>query len=129
MTILNPQDEVIVPAPYWVSYPEMIKMCYGVPVIVKSEDGRFEPRIQDIANAVTSYTKLIIINSPGGTYAADYINALKALAKRNIKAIYFGHGDPMLSGVRQKLRHSLENAMQSGAAVEEHAENAKRHSA
>jgi aspartate aminotransferase len=64
MTILNPQDEVIIPAPYWVSYPEIVKMLYGVPVIVKPEDGRFHPRMDDIKEVVGSYTKAIIINSP-----------------------------------------------------------------
>jgi aspartate aminotransferase len=62
--ILNPQDEVIILAPYWVSYPEMVKMVYGVPVIVTPEDGSFYPRMTDIERAVTSYTKAIIINSP-----------------------------------------------------------------
>ena len=41
LSIINPQDEVIIPAPYWVSYPEMVKIVYGVPVIVKPLDGRF----------------------------------------------------------------------------------------
>ena len=63
-SILNPQDEVIILAPYWVSYPEMVKMCYGVPVIVTPEDGTFHPRMADIEQAVSSYTKAIIINSP-----------------------------------------------------------------
>src|SRR5512137_1097670 len=63
-TILNPQDEVIVLAPYWVSYPEMIKMVYGVPVVVTPEDGTFIPRLQEIEQAVSSYTKAIIVNSP-----------------------------------------------------------------
>jgi aspartate aminotransferase len=52
LTILNPQDEVVIPAPYWVSYPEIVKMLYGVPVIVKPEDGRFHPRMEDIKQAV-----------------------------------------------------------------------------
>jgi aspartate/methionine/tyrosine aminotransferase len=43
-TILNPQDEVIILAPHWVSYPEMVKMLYGVPVIVAPEDGTFQPK-------------------------------------------------------------------------------------
>src|SRR3972149_3714130 len=47
-TILNPQDEVIVLAPYWVSYPEMIRMVLGIPVIVTPEDGGFYPRLADI---------------------------------------------------------------------------------
>jgi len=62
--ILNPQDEVIILAPYWVSYPEMVKMVYGVPVIVTPEDGSFYPRMADIERAVSSYTKAVIINSP-----------------------------------------------------------------
>ena len=63
-TLLDPQDEVIVLAPYWVSYPEMIRMVRGVPVIVTPEDGRFEPRLVDIERAVTSATRAIIVNSP-----------------------------------------------------------------
>ncbi|MBI4669582.1 MAG: pyridoxal phosphate-dependent aminotransferase [Elusimicrobia bacterium] len=77
LAIVNPQDEVIFPAPYWVSYPEMIKMVYGVPVAVAAEDGRFHPRIKDIEAAVSSYTKAIIINSPnnpsGAVYSEEFI--------------------------------------------------------
>ena len=75
--ILDPQDEVIILAPYWVSYPEMVKMVYGVPVIVRPEDGSFYPRMADILDAVSSYTKAIIVNSPnnpsGVVYPADFI--------------------------------------------------------
>lgn len=78
--LINPQDEVIITAPYWVSYPEMVKMVYGVPVIVHSEDGRFQPRLQDIKAAVSSYTKAIILNSPnnpsGAVYSDDFISEL-----------------------------------------------------
>lgn len=63
-SILNPQDEVIILAPHWVSYPEMVKMCYGIPVIVTPEDGTFHPRFEDIEEAVSSYTRVIILNSP-----------------------------------------------------------------
>ena len=76
-TILNPQDEVIILAPYWVSYPEMVRMVYGVPVIVTPEDGGFYPRMEDIMKAVSSYTKAIIINSPnnpsGVVYSEEFI--------------------------------------------------------
>ena len=71
-SILNPQDEVIVIAPYWVSYPEMIKMCLGVPVIVTPEDGTFTPRFEDIERAVTSSTRAIIVNSPNNPSGAIY---------------------------------------------------------
>ena len=51
-SILNPQDEVIILAPHWVSYPEMVKMCYGVPVVLVPEDGTFIPRMEEIEQAV-----------------------------------------------------------------------------
>ena len=70
--ILNPQEEVIFPAPYWVSYPEMAKMIGAVPVPVLPEDGTFYPRLQDIERYVTSYTKAVIINSPNNPTGAMY---------------------------------------------------------
>jgi len=85
-SILNPQDEVIVLAPYWVSYPEIIKMCLGKPVIVTPEDGTFTPRFEDIEKAVTSYTRAIIINSPnnpsGAIYPPELIEKLVELCER-----------------------------------------------
>jgi aspartate aminotransferase len=63
-SIVDPQDEVIILAPYWVSYPEIVKMVHGIPVIVTPEDGSFYPRMEDITEAVSSYTKAIIVNSP-----------------------------------------------------------------
>ncbi len=70
--ILDPNDEVVFPAPYWVSYPEMVKMCGGVPVAVHPEDGSFQPTINDIDRVVTSYTKAVIINSPNNPSGAVY---------------------------------------------------------
>lgn len=76
-SLVNPQDEVIILAPYWVSYPEMVKMVYGVPMIVTPEDGSFYPRMEDVLAAVSSYTKVIIVNSPnnpsGVVYPKDFI--------------------------------------------------------
>jgi aspartate aminotransferase len=63
-TVLDPKDEVIIPAPYWVSYPEMVKLAGGVPVIVKPEDGTFQPTLREIAAACGPYTKAVLINSP-----------------------------------------------------------------
>ena len=89
-TLVNPQDEVMILAPYWVSYPEMIKMCYGVPVPVIPEDGSFTQRMQDIEQKASSYTKAIIVNSPnnpsGVMYSADFIAELVDFCER--KGIY-----------------------------------------
>jgi len=87
--ILNPQEEVIFPAPYWVSYPEMVKLCGGVPVKVHPEDGSFYPSLRDIEQVVTSYTKAVIINSPnnptGAMYSAEFIaEIVRFCEKRNL---------------------------------------------
>ena len=70
--LVNPQEEVIFPAPYWVSYPEMVKLVGGVPVPVLPEDGSFIPRIQDIEQVVGSYTRVVIVNSPNNPSGAVY---------------------------------------------------------
>jgi aspartate aminotransferase len=89
-SIVNPQDEVILLAPHWVSYPEMVKMMYGIPVVVVPEDGTFVPRMQDIEEATSSYTKAIIVNSPnnpsGVVYPEDLIADLVDYCER--KGIY-----------------------------------------
>jgi aspartate aminotransferase len=85
-SILNPQDEVIILAPYWVSYPEIVKMVYGIPVIVSPEDGTFYPRMGDIEQKVSSYTKAIIVNSPnnpsGAVFPADFIAEIVNFCER-----------------------------------------------
>ena len=75
-SILNPQDEAIILAPYWVSYPEIIRMCNARPVVVTPEDGTFTPRFEDIERAVTSYTRAIIVNSPNNPSGVIYPSAL-----------------------------------------------------
>jgi aspartate aminotransferase len=89
-SILNPQDEVIILAPYWVSYPEIVKMVYAVPVIVTPEDGTFHPRLADIEQKVTSYTKAIIVNSPnnpsGAIFSEKFIGEIVEFCER--KKIY-----------------------------------------
>jgi aspartate aminotransferase len=85
-SILNPQDEVIMIAPYWVSYAEMIKMCLGIPVVVTPEDGTFVPRFEDIERAVTSSTRAIIVNSPnnpsGAIYPDELIEKIVAMCEK-----------------------------------------------
>jgi len=70
--ILNPQEEVVYPAPYWVSYPEMAKLCGATGVPVYAEDGSFYPRIQDIEAKVGPYTRAVLINSPNNPTGAMY---------------------------------------------------------
>ena len=85
--ILNPQEEVIFPAPYWVSYPEMVKLCGGVPVPVTPEDGSFIPRLKDIEQVVGPYTKAVILNSPynptGAIYPAELLAEIVRAAARS----------------------------------------------
>jgi aspartate aminotransferase len=71
-SIVDPQDEVVIIAPHWVSYPEIIKMVYGIPVVLTPEDGTFYPRMEDVEQAVSSYTKAIIINSPNNPSGVVY---------------------------------------------------------
>ncbi len=86
VSIVDPQDEVILLAPYWVSYPEMVKMVYGIPVVVTPEDGTFHPRMEDIEQAASSYTKAIIVNSPnnpsGIIYSNDFIAQIVDFCER-----------------------------------------------
>lgn len=74
-SLIDQGDEVIMMAPYWISYSEMIKMCKGSPVVVKSGfENNFLPSIDDIKKSITEKTKIIVINSPNnpsGTYYSD----------------------------------------------------------
>ncbi len=106
--ITDPQDEIILLAPYWVSYPEMVRMVYGIPVVVTPEDGSFIPRFEEIERAVSSYTKAIIVNSPnnpsGAIYPSELIGQLVELCEsRGIylimddiyhKLVFDGHHAP-----------------------------------
>ncbi len=88
--ILDPKDEVIFPAPYWVSYPEMVKLAGGCPVVVTPEDGSFQPTLREIADTVGSYTKAIIINSPnnpsGAMFSKDFIAEIVEFCEK--KSLY-----------------------------------------
>ena len=88
--ILDPKEEVIFPAPYWVSYPEMVKLAGGVPVPVTAEDGTFFPTVKEITEVVTSYTKAIILNSPnnpsGAMYSKDFVQEMVEFCEK--KSIY-----------------------------------------
>lgn len=88
--VLNPQEELIFPTPYWVSYPDMAKLCGAIPVAVLPEDGTFYPRLKDIEDRVGSYTKAVIINSPnnpsGAMYSEEFISDIVQFCEK--KDIY-----------------------------------------
>lgn len=79
-------DEVIFPAPYWVSYPEMVKMAAATPVIVHPEQGSLQVSFEQIESAVTDKTKAILLNSPnnpsGLIFDAAFIKAVVQLAEQ-----------------------------------------------
>lgn len=81
MALVNPGDEVIIPAPYWVSYPQMAKLAGGTPVIIRAElDQNFKITPEQLESAITPKTKLLVICSPsnptGSVYTQDELNAL-----------------------------------------------------
>ncbi len=90
MAILNPGDEVIIPAPYWLSYPEMVKISGGKPVFVNTQrinDFKLQP--EEMEAAISDHTKAIVINSPsnptGVVYAKEELEVLANIAvKHNI---------------------------------------------
>ncbi len=88
MAILNPGDEVIIPAPFWVSYPEMVKIADGIPVILNTlEENDFKATVEDFEKALSPKTKAIIINSPsnptGMIYTAEELKAIADFAVRH----------------------------------------------
>lgn len=87
MALLDPGDEVIIPAPYWVSYPEMVKLADGVPVIVPTNlASGFKISPEQLQAAITPKTKLFILNSPSNPTGMVYTPAeIRALAEVVVK--------------------------------------------
>jgi len=86
--ILNPGDEVIIGSPYWVSYPELVKLADGKPVYVKTEESnKFKLTIKNLNIALTSKSKAIVLNSPsnptGTVYSKDELMEIADFAKTN----------------------------------------------
>ncbi|MAY63708.1 MAG: aspartate aminotransferase [Rhizobiales bacterium] len=87
MATLNPGDEVIIPAPYWVSYPEMVAICGGTVVEVPTTlENNFKVRAEDLEAAITPKTKWLVFNSPSNPSGAAYTHdELKALTDVLVK--------------------------------------------
>ncbi|MGZ8242208.1 pyridoxal phosphate-dependent aminotransferase [Methylomagnum sp.] len=86
--LLNPGDEVIIPAPYWVSYPDMVLLAGGVPVIVEAGQAqKFKITPAQLDAAITAKTRLFVINSPsnptGMAYSADELKALGEVLRKH----------------------------------------------
>ena len=88
LALLNDGDEAIIPAPYWVSYPDMVKVAGGVPVILESDvDSRFKITPEQLEAAITPKTRLFVINSPsnpsGMAYSEEELAALGEVLKKH----------------------------------------------
>ncbi|MGB0665189.1 MAG: aminotransferase class I/II-fold pyridoxal phosphate-dependent enzyme, partial [Pontibacterium sp.] len=83
LALLNPGDEVVIPAPYWVSYPDMVKMAEATPVIVETTvENRFKMTPQALDAAITEKTRLVVLNSPSNPSGVAYtLEELEALGK------------------------------------------------
>lgn len=112
--VVNPGDEVLLPVPYWVSFPEQIKLCGGKPVLLHGDESRsFKLRPDQITAALTPRTKMLIFNSPsnpgGFTYSLDETKAIAAaLSGRDIiiiademydRLVYNGTVAPSFAGL------------------------------
>ena len=88
LALVNPGDEVIIPAPYWVSYPQMVKLAGGTPVIVNAGfDQDFKMTAEQLENAITEKTKMLILCSPsnptGSVYSKEELAALAEVLKKH----------------------------------------------
>jgi len=88
MALCDPGDEVIIPAPYWVSYPEMVKLADGVPKYINTDDNTsFKINSKVLKDNLTKKTKIFILNSPGNptgsVYSADELNDIAKICVEN----------------------------------------------
>jgi len=87
LSVINPGDEVIIPAPYWVSYPDIVLIAEGKPVFINTGiEQNFKISAQQLEAAITPKTKMFVINSPsnpsGAVYTTDELKALGAVLRK-----------------------------------------------
>ncbi|MBI9111168.1 pyridoxal phosphate-dependent aminotransferase [Maridesulfovibrio ferrireducens] len=87
MALIDPGDEVLIPAPYWVSYPPMVELAEGKPVIVPTTaESGFLAQVKDLEAACTSRTKVLVLNTPsnptGGHYPQDHLTEIAEWARK-----------------------------------------------
>ncbi|HEY2587075.1 MAG TPA: pyridoxal phosphate-dependent aminotransferase [Tepidisphaeraceae bacterium] len=94
MAVLNPGDEVVIPSPFWVSYPEQVKLAGGTPKIVRGEESNsFKITPHQLERAIGPRTKVVLINSPsnpsGVAYTPDELRALAEVIARHPEVVVF----------------------------------------
>ena len=86
MALVDPGDEVVFPVPYWVSYPDMVRLAGGVPVPVRPSDGTFQPALEDMEKAFTPRTRAVLLNSPnnpsGAVFDEDFVRGMVELCEQ-----------------------------------------------
>lgn len=92
VTLINPGDEVLIPKPYWVTFPEVVVFAGGTPVYIETEDTDFLLTAEQVAEAITDKTKLLILNSPSNPSGrvlppADFRRVMELTAERGIYVI------------------------------------------
>jgi aspartate aminotransferase len=92
LSVINPEDEVIIPAPYWVSYPDIVLIAEGKPVFIETNiEQRFKITAQQLEKAITPKTRLFVINSPGNpsgsAYTQEELRALGEVLRRHPKIL------------------------------------------
>ena len=95
--ILNPGDEVIIPAPYWLSYPEIVRLSDGVPVFIRGEkENNYKVTAQQIADACSPNTKAFVLNSPNNPSGMIYTKEeLEEIAKVAVEKDFYVISDEM----------------------------------
>lgn len=94
MAVIDPGDEVLIPSPFWVSYPEQVKLAGGVPVIVAGDESKgFKLTPEQLEQTITPKTKVVLINSPsnpsGIAYTPEELSALADVIARHPQVVVF----------------------------------------
>lgn len=119
MTLVDPGDEVIIPAPYWTTFPAQVLIAGGTPVHVDTRENGYVPKVEDLAQAITARTRAIVVNSPsnptGVVYDSDTLRGIALLAAdRDIWIIfdecygpftYDGHIHTNILALMPEVRH------------------------
>jgi len=92
VSLINPNDEVLIPKPYWVSFPEIVAFASGKSIFIETEENDFVLTADMVRRAITPRTKLIILNSPGNPSGrvippAEFLQIMEIVAERDLYAI------------------------------------------